>query len=227
MALASATPSPPVRTGRTNGFSMIFGFNTDIASMGTVYHVQTEVRAQAAMLESQVFVKGRCVAKRSTGLPAGAEEEEIHALARTQHRELVEAIRSGTMRELAVSGTSAEGRQQGAANESAIASAAPELKVEFLGARRLSDADVIFRFRVLCGGSAASGAEVWACCVRGAGAGSAAGSAENAPRSAVVDGEGVAELRLAIAGGCSELELRARLGGQQAMRRFLLKSAKA
>jgi hypothetical protein len=206
---------------------MIFGFNTDISSMGTVYHVQTEVRSQAGLLESQVFVKGRCVAKRSTGLPAGADDEEVQALARIQHRELVEAIRAGTMQELApaASGADAEPRDS-VPGESGKAGAAAELKVEFLGARRLSDADVIFRFRVLCGGSAAAGAEIWARCLRGAGGENGAVAPGAAPRSALVDGEGIAELQLAVTGGCSELELRARLGEQQATRRFLLKSAR-
>ena len=44
---------------------MIFGFNTDIAAEGTVYHVQTEVREQESRLESQVFVRGRCIGKRA------------------------------------------------------------------------------------------------------------------------------------------------------------------
>ena len=74
---------------------MIFGFNTDIAAEGTVYHVQTEVREQESRLESQVFVRGRCIGKRAAVLPPDATEEEIQELARAQHRWVVEAVRGG------------------------------------------------------------------------------------------------------------------------------------
>ena len=50
---------------RKKSANMIFGFNTDIRVQGTVYHVQTEVREQERRLESQVFVSGRCIGKRS------------------------------------------------------------------------------------------------------------------------------------------------------------------
>ena len=74
---------------------MIFGFNTDIAAEGTVYHVQTEVREQDSRLESQVFVRGRCIGKRAVVLPPEATQEEIQELARAQHRWVVEAVRGG------------------------------------------------------------------------------------------------------------------------------------
>src|SRR5438132_13953109 len=45
---------------------MIFGFNTDIKHNDTVYHVQSEARENELLLQTQVFVRGRCVGKRAT-----------------------------------------------------------------------------------------------------------------------------------------------------------------
>ena len=75
--------------------TMIFGFNTDIRVQGTVYHVQTEVREQERRLESQIFVSGRCIGKRSAQIPEDAVEDAIQELARSQHRWVVEAVREG------------------------------------------------------------------------------------------------------------------------------------
>ena len=45
---------------------MIFGFNTDIKQGDTVYHVQSEARESELLLQTQVFVRGRCIGKRAT-----------------------------------------------------------------------------------------------------------------------------------------------------------------
>jgi hypothetical protein len=45
---------------------MIFGFNTDIKQGATVYHVQSEARESELLLQTQVFVRGRCIGKRAT-----------------------------------------------------------------------------------------------------------------------------------------------------------------
>jgi len=44
---------------------MIFGFNTDIRHQDTVYHVQSEAREGEQLLQTQVFVRGRCIGKRA------------------------------------------------------------------------------------------------------------------------------------------------------------------
>jgi hypothetical protein len=44
---------------------MIFGFNTDIRHEDTVYHVQSEAREGEQLLQTQVFVRGRCIGKRA------------------------------------------------------------------------------------------------------------------------------------------------------------------
>ena len=42
---------------------MIFGFNTDIKYEDVVYHVQSEARHADLLLQTQVFVHGRCIGK--------------------------------------------------------------------------------------------------------------------------------------------------------------------
>jgi hypothetical protein len=179
---------------------MIFGFNTDIAAGGTVYHVQTEVREQEPRLESQVFVRGRCIGKRAVVLPPDATQEEIQELARAQHRWVVEAVRGGFVAD--------------ALNQET----AEELTVELLGSKRVSAESAILRFRVLSGGHVAGKAEVAASWKFE----SAAGVAQ----SVFTDDAGVAEMHLALAGGEAELEVKARLEGRETTRRFLIKSAK-
>lgn len=83
---------------------MIFGFNTDVKFGGTVYHVQSEARNNERLLQSQVFVKGRCIGKRETSYAekedqAGFLEEQLHELLKEQHRHMVEAVRAGRIEE--------------------------------------------------------------------------------------------------------------------------------
>lgn len=179
---------------------MIFGFNTDITAAGTVYHVQTEVREQERRLESQVFVRGRCIGKRSAELPPDAVEEGIQELARAQHRWLVEAVRAGFVDDVLNQGT------------------VEELVVQFLGSERLPGDEVMLRFRVLSGGFVAGSAELTASWKME--------SASGVLESAFTDDAGVAEMLLALGEGTAELEVRARLEGRETTRRFLVKSAK-
>lgn len=83
---------------------VIFGFNTDVKYGSTVYHVQSEARNHESLLQSQIFVKGRCIGKRATPYPekedpAGCSEEKLHELLKQQHRRLVEAARAGRIEE--------------------------------------------------------------------------------------------------------------------------------
>lgn len=83
---------------------MIFGFNTDVKFGNTVYHVQSEARKHERLLQSQIFVKGRCIGKRATsyaekGDQAGFSEEHLHELLKEQHKHLVEAVRAGRIEE--------------------------------------------------------------------------------------------------------------------------------
>ena len=77
---------------------MIFGFNTDIRQDETVYHVQSEVRMNERRLETQVFVRGRCIGKCTNAMSDGTDsEQELHEKLRTQHRQALEAIREGRL----------------------------------------------------------------------------------------------------------------------------------
>src|SRR5215475_13300660 len=79
---------------------MIFGFNTDIQHEETVYHVQSEAREADLLLQTQVFVKGRCIGKRATPYADQAKSPDFtdhkkEAILRDQHRLVLDAIREG------------------------------------------------------------------------------------------------------------------------------------
>ena len=79
---------------------MIFGFNTDVKHGDTVYHVQSEARERELLLQTQVFVTGRCIGKRASSYADRFAQpefssEQMHDLLREQHRDVVERIRSG------------------------------------------------------------------------------------------------------------------------------------
>lgn len=81
---------------------MIFGFNTDIKHEGTVYHVQSEARENELLLQTQVFVRGRCVGKRATSYADKASESSFtdqrkEEILRDQHRMVLDAIRDGRL----------------------------------------------------------------------------------------------------------------------------------
>ena len=82
---------------------MIFGFNTDIRHEDTVYHVQSEAREGEHLLQTQVFVRGRCIGKRA--VPYGSDDgqskisndQDKEKLLRELHREVLDAIRDGKL----------------------------------------------------------------------------------------------------------------------------------
>src|SRR5271170_5720880 len=85
---------------------MIFGFNTDIRHEDTVYHVQSEAREGEQLLQTQVFVKGRCIGKRAVpyGSIAGeartspqSNDQDREKMLRELHREVLDAIRDGKL----------------------------------------------------------------------------------------------------------------------------------
>lgn len=81
---------------------MIFGFNTDVKQGNTVYHVQSEARKADLLLQTMVFVQGHCIGKYASsyaeqvGNP-GFSEEHIHDLLKDQHREVLEAVKAGSI----------------------------------------------------------------------------------------------------------------------------------
>ncbi|HKM48670.1 MAG TPA: hypothetical protein VJX69_13840 [Terriglobales bacterium] len=85
---------------------MIFGFNTDIRHEDTVYHVQSEAREGEQLLQTQVFVRGRCIGKRAVPYGSSAPEgkastqnsdQDREKMLRELHREVLDAIRDGKL----------------------------------------------------------------------------------------------------------------------------------
>lgn len=81
---------------------MIFGFNTDVKHGETIYHVQSEAHANTQQLLTTVFVQGRCIGKKSSSYAEqlaypGTTDQHIHEILKDQHRQVIEAIRSGNL----------------------------------------------------------------------------------------------------------------------------------
>ena len=79
---------------------MIFGFNTDVKFADTVYHVQSEARQHELVLQTLVFLKGRCIGKLTSSYAEqtkepGFSEEHMHDLLKDQHKHFVAAVREG------------------------------------------------------------------------------------------------------------------------------------
>src|SRR5215470_5139520 len=84
---------------------MIFGFNTDVKHEDTVYHVQSEAREADLLLQTQVFVRGRCIGKRATPYSDQAQspdftDQKKEAILREQHRLVLDAIRDGKLEQV-------------------------------------------------------------------------------------------------------------------------------
>jgi len=78
---------------------MIFGFNTDVAGKDGSYHVQTEDRGpKHPVIDSIIYMGGgKIVDRRRTDYdPAQVTQKQIEEMVRKQHKDLVDAIRSGT-----------------------------------------------------------------------------------------------------------------------------------
>ena len=100
---------------------MIFGFNTDIRHEDTVYHVQSEAREGEQLLQTQVFVRGRCVGKRAISfasmVAAGGEnaagqktaeqndDQKKEKMLRDLHREVLDAVVKVASIQCSTSGT--------------------------------------------------------------------------------------------------------------------------
>lgn len=81
---------------------MIFGFNTDVKHEDTIYHVQSEARENELLLQTQVFVRGRCVGKRATSYAdkaaeGGFTDQQKERILRDQHRLVLDSIRDGRL----------------------------------------------------------------------------------------------------------------------------------
>jgi len=85
--------------------NMIFGFNTDVKHEDTIYHVQSEAREADLLLQTQVFVRGRCIGKRATPYAEQAKspdftDQKKEQILREQHRLVLDAIRDGRLEQV-------------------------------------------------------------------------------------------------------------------------------
>jgi hypothetical protein len=134
---------------------MIFGFNTDVKHGDTVYHVQSEAREHELLLQTQVFVRGRCIGKRATSFAEQASQgsfsdQEKEGILRDQHRLVLNSIRDGML----ASVLDPPDSQQGLA-------AVKELDLQWLNADSVhSDHNLLMKLRVTDGGAGVPGARL-------------------------------------------------------------------
>lgn len=151
---------------------MIFGFNTDIKSGNTVYHVQSEARQHERLLQTQLFVRGQCIGKKAASYAelvghSDFSEERMHEMLKAQHRATVESLRAGNVDEaLSQIRPLAEmlAEMTGKPLPAAPADQPPptgELSLEFLNSGEVFAGETLqLRFRVSVQGKAAHGAKI-------------------------------------------------------------------
>jgi len=193
---------------------MIFGFNTDIRHEDTIYHVQSEAREGELLLQTQVFVRGRCVGKKATSYGKNASEAQFgdaqkEQQLREQHRLVLDAIREGKLDDVLDR------------PEPEVLAAVKELEVQWLNAESVhADHNLTMQLRVTEGGSAASGARLT---FRFARPGAAPFYTQ-----AVADSGGAAEIKIEVEEAAlpdSSLLVQANFEGRTATRKFLLRKA--
>ncbi len=134
---------------------MIFGFNTDVKHEDTIYHVQSEARENELLLQTQVFVRGRCIGKRATSYAeqvagGGFTDQQKEQILRDQHRMVLDSIRDGKLDMVLDKRDTAE-----------TLAAIKELDVLWLNAGSVhSDRNLKMRLQVTDGGTAVQGARL-------------------------------------------------------------------
>jgi hypothetical protein len=193
---------------------MIFGFNTDVKHGDTIYHVQSEARESEQLLQTQVFVRGRCVGKKATSYAhsaaqAGFADQQKEQLLRDQHRQVLEAIREGKLE-------SVLDREP----TEALA-AIQELDVQWLNAASVhAERGLTMQLRVTEGGAVVPGARLTFRFAR----------PDAAPfyTQAVTDSAGSAQIQIAVEESAlpdSSVMVQANHDGRTATRKFLLRKA--
>jgi hypothetical protein len=134
---------------------MIFGFNTDVKQGDTVYHVQSEARENELVLQTQVFVRGRCIGKRATSYAENIaqgnfNDQQKEQLLRDQHRLVLDAIREGRVESIFDRRDTPE----------ALASI-KELDLQWINSNSVHEnGSLIMNLRVTDGGAAVEGARL-------------------------------------------------------------------
>ena len=193
---------------------MIFGFNTDVKHGDTIYHVQSEAREGELKLQTQVFVRGRCVGKKAipyatagSDAPLGDTQKEQQL--REQHRQVLDAIREGKLEEILDH------------PEPEQLAGIKELDVQWVNANSVhADRNLTMQLRVTEGGSAAPGARLTFRFAR----------PDAAPfyTQAVADAGGSAEIKFEVEETGlpdSSVLVQANYEGRTATRKFLLRRA--
>lgn len=192
---------------------MIFGFNTDVKHGDTIYHVQSEARENELLLQTQVFVRGRCIGKKATSYAKAAEGQSGDAQKeqqlREQHRLVLDAIREGKLDNVLDRG------------EPEVLAGVKELDVQWMNAESIhAERNLTMRLKVTEGGAAASGARL---VFRFARPGAAPFYTQ-----AVADSGGSAEIKIEVEESGlpdSSLLVQANYEGRTATRKFVLRKA--
>jgi hypothetical protein len=87
---------------------IIFGFNTDVKQGEQVYHVQSEARQNDLLFETQVFVKGQCIGKKTASYAhrlrqPDFSEAAMQELLKAQHKSVLEAVQQETLKSVLAS----------------------------------------------------------------------------------------------------------------------------
>jgi len=134
---------------------MIFGFNTDVKQGDTVYHVQSEARENELVLQTQVFVRGRCIGKRATSYAEQLSkgdftDQQKEQILRDQHRLVLDSIREGRLESVLDRRDTPE-----------TLAAVKELDLQWVNAESVhGDSSLIMRVRVTEGGTVVPGARL-------------------------------------------------------------------
>ena len=193
---------------------MIFGFNTDVKHGDTIYHVQSEAREGERLLQTQVFVRGRCIGKRAKSYASKAGEAQLgdaqkEKQLRDQHRLVLDAIREGKLDSVMDQ------------PEPEVLATVKELDVQWLNAGSIhADRNLTMQLKVTEGGAAAAGARL---IFRFARPGAAPFYTQ-----AVADSGGAAEIKIEVEESAlpdSSLLVQANFEGRTATRKFLLHKA--
>lgn len=193
---------------------MIFGFNTDVKHVDTIYHVQSEARESELLLQTQVFVRGRCVGKKATSYAAESAEAQFgdsqkEQQLREQHRLVLDAIREGKLENVLDH------------PEPEALSTVKELDVQWINAASVhAERNLTMQLRVTEGGAAASGARLT---FRFARPGESPFYTQ-----AVTDSRGGAEIKIEVEESGladSSLLVQANYEGRTATRKFALRKA--
>jgi hypothetical protein len=191
---------------------MIFGFNTDVKHGDTIYHVQSEARESELLLQSQVFVRGRCIGKKATSYATKAAEAlfgdaQKEQQLREQHRLVLDAIREGKLDKVLDH------------PEAEALAVVKELDVQWLNSESIhANRNLTMQLRVTEGGAAAPGARLT---FRFARPGAAPFYTQ-----AVADSGGAAEIKIEVeeaAMADSSLLVQANYEGRTATRKFALR----